>query len=729
MKKPLNKNILIITIIFGIISLGLVGLFFFKTFTEDNTVQSTPSNIIVANISTVDAQIYWKTEDENIQVLSYKPETDSGLYKDVTLDSIDIYRDNLTKKNVYIVSLTDLVPNTKYIFRIHSTSRIYNDNFSFKTKAIADEIDLPQIITGEGNTRSLVLIQMGNDNYIVNTQYHGTYAFDSKGEKYTITEYANYTSEKEIASSLLKMVNNPLYAAETGANCRVGLTIKNSSYSPSKAKVTQVINAWTAACPNGGYPETCYEDVYCKALAKGVNPLFAFVIWSNESGGSNYAYLSSIEDFGIHGKQDVPVADFTKQINYFLNMFSGSNLNNYISGCDTSVSAEQRWAARYLLGDCSSTGVNNARAKAYLTNIQTVYSFYNSTFSYNDIAITPDTSACSTSNSINTAYNTCTNKGKASSTTTSTTTPSSTPSSSTSQKIDYYKFATIIDQFDNTSEKTGHLCCALKLDTKNTFIGDMEDKKFDKTCNQFWPIGRTIPEYGGAIQYSVKINTENRSTCEKEYSGVCCSTEKGNIWTPSSLCTKKLSGVSYTSCMKEPESKTHKISFKKGTNFIQAIKIDSNKTEDLESAKDLIKYSDNKIIAVGQLRNDSWSKLVKYENGSIRGTDFALVPGESYLVISQKSFDINVSGWEGVSNTVLDKLTGWNLISSSIFKKITDNTKELLQKTSYPYIKQIAQWDEEQSMFEYTLKENSGDIFGEELVISKCKGLFIKTVK
>ncbi|MDD4381828.1 MAG: fibronectin type III domain-containing protein [Candidatus Dojkabacteria bacterium] len=724
MEKPLNKKIIIISVIFGIISLGLIALFFYKSFTQNNTVQNTPSNIVVANVSTVDAQIYWKTDDDNIQILSYKPENETGLYTDTTLDEIDIYKDNLTDKRVYIATLSDLTPNTKYVFRIHSQSKIYNENYSFETKAIAEEIYLPQIVTGEGKTNSLVLIELDNDNYILNTQYHGTYAFDSKGQEYKISEYANYATQQELASSFLKIISNPLYAAETGANCRVGLTINNSSYAPSKAKVTQVINAWVSGCPKGGYPETCYEDVYCKALAKGVNPLFAFVIWSNESGGSNYANMSSVEDFGIHGKAEVPPRDFTKQIDWFLNMFSGSNLGYYIANCDTSVSVEQRWAARYQLGDCSSSGVNNPLSKAYLTTIQTVFGFYNSTFSYNDIAIAPQPSACSSSNTINTAYNTCSSTGTPSSTTVPSTTP--TPSTTTSTKVNYDKFASIIDQFDGTSEETGHLCCALKLDTKSNFIGDMEDSKYDKTCNQLWTIGRTISEYGGTIQYSIKLDTDNRTTCEKEYAGVCCSTEKGNIWVPAISCTNKLSGVSYDTCMKEPESKTYVLSFKKGTNFIQAIKTEDS---DLQSAKDLIAYSDNKIIAVGQLRNDKWSKLVKYEKGYTRGTDFNLVPGESYLVISQDSFDIEILGWEGISNTVLDTLTGWNLISSSIFNGITDNTKELLQKTAYPYIKQIAQWDDAKSMFEYTLKENSNDIFGEELTISSYKGLFIKAVK
>jgi len=134
-------------------------------------------------------------------------------------------------------------------------------------------------------------------------------------------------------------------------------------------------------------------------------------------------------------------------------------------------------------------------------------------------------------------------------------------------------------------------------------------------------------------------------------------------------------------------------------NFIQAINIFDKGTYPIDTSKGLIQYTGNKVVAVGLLRNDTWSSIVKYENGQINGTDFNLVPGETYLVISNQEVKIPVKGYASSVTVDLESLSGWNLVPSSMLTKTSDSSKGILQNTSYSYISQMAQWQNTQSLF------------------------------
>ena len=258
---------------------------------------------------------------------------------------------------------------------------------------------------------------------MLDTQYHGTYAFDSKGKEYTVSGYSTYLSEVDLKERLTSQLVSPVLAA-TGANCQINIKVSSFPVAPSKAKTIDIINRWVESCPKGGYPEACYEDVYCKALKNRVDPAFAMTIWSHESGGSNYAYRSNVEDFGIHGRDDVPPANFNKQSNFFLSNIAKVS---YIDSCTWSTEFENQykpnmdkrlimWGARYLTGQCSSVD-SLARGYEYMSDLNTVYSWYtNKNLSW-PFTTTVSSSICDYSSAVtNTAYNTCTTKGTTGST-------------------------------------------------------------------------------------------------------------------------------------------------------------------------------------------------------------------------------------------------------------------------------------------------------------------------
>jgi hypothetical protein len=59
----------------------------------------------------------------------------------------------------------------------------------------------------------------------------------------------------------------------------------------------------------------CYNDVARKSLAAGISPAFTFLLWINESGGSNYTI--SNQDWGINNSQ---VKGFNAQLTRFLQL-------------------------------------------------------------------------------------------------------------------------------------------------------------------------------------------------------------------------------------------------------------------------------------------------------------------------------------------------------------------------------------------------------------------------
>ena len=61
--------------------------------------------------------------------------------------------------------------------------------------------------------------------------------------------------------------------------------------------------------------------------------------------------------------------------------------------------------------------------------------------------------------------------------------------------------------------------------------------------------------------------------------------------------------------------------------------------------------------------------------------------------------------------------------------KTSDSSKGILQNTSYSYISQMAQWQNEQSLFEYTVREKDNKVYGEDLKISNNNGVFVRVSK
>jgi hypothetical protein len=708
----------------AIILFAATMVILFRNIEETRILIEQPTDIEVVNRSTVATQIYWKTNPGQIQRLEYKKATETGLYKTAKTAIIDTEIPN--EQRIYYTTLTDLEPNTEYLFRIESENKIWDEGYSFKTKPISDEVFLPEITSGKTNKKRLLLITVDGEKYIQDTQYHGTWALDTKGKNYTVQTYADYTRESELKSQLLDIISPPVYA-QSGANCQTNIQI-NVSTTPTKAKVTDVLNRWVQSCPLGGYPEVCYEDVYCRALKYGIDPAFAITIWSNESGGSNYAYVPSVEDFGIHNNSSIPVANFDKQIEHFLkNIAVESYTGNtcvwnpsfgdlYNPSLDTGVIM---WGAKFLTGGC--TTVDQLRqGYEYMSQINQIYGWYtNKTLTW-PFTVTAKPNACSYAGAYtNTTYNSCNSKG------TPTTPQPPTPQPPTTRK--WLPVTGIGNDGKKISPELDLQCESLGWNTYCTCIWNYNIKPGEYTKNA--QIGETCT-VGGKVIPTSEPPTPEPPTPEPptpepptpEPKGCCLFNDSVEYTEVKECAGEILENITERYC----KENNARINLLRGVNMFEAPLVVNSSQIKIATAKELIQTSNKTILAVGLFRNDQWEKIVKYENGQIYGTDFNFIPGEVYMAITLEDIEIPIKTINIPYDIEISELIGWNLVPTSFFEDTSSTTKNILLNTDYSYIKQVAVWNNQQSLFDYTLRDNSGKIFGDSINISEKIGIFIK---
>jgi len=720
--RPLSKSkkypilfSLAILLFFGTI------VILFKGVEKERILLEQPTDVVVVNTSTVSTQIYWKTNPTQIQRLVYKKATETGLYKTAKTAIIDIEIPN--KQRVYYTTLSDLEPNTEYLFRIETNGQKGENEYSFKTKPISDEVLLPEITTGKTGKKKLLLITIDGEQYLQDTQYHGTWALDTQGGNYIVETYADYTKESELKSQLIDIISSPIYA-QSGANCKTNIKV-NVSTSPSKAKVTDILNRWVQSCPLGGYPDECYEDVYCRALKYGIDPAFAITIWSNESGGSNYAYVSSVEDFGIHNNPSVPVANFDKQIEYFLKNIAVPSYTG--STCVWNPAFEQAynptlstgvimWGAKFLTGGCTTVD-QLKQGYEYMSQINQVYGWYtNKTLTW-PFTVTAKPNACSYANAYtNTTYNSCNSKG------TTTTPPEEppTPPSSTTRK--WLAVTGIGNDGKRISPEVDLPCESLGWNTYCTCIWKYNIKPGEYTKDA--QIGQTCT-VGGKVIATPTTPTPQPPTPQPpvpEEKGCCLFNDSVEYTEVKECAGEILENVTERYC----KENNARINLLKGVNMFEAPLVVNSSQIKIGTAKELIETSNKEILAVGLFRNDQWEKIIKNENGQNYGTDFNLVPGEVYVVIALEDIEIPIKTINIPYEIEISKLVGWNLVPTSLFKNTISTTKNILLNTEYSYIKQVAVWNNQQSLFHYTLRDNTGKIFGDSINISQERGIFIK---
>lgn len=157
----------------------------------------------------------------------------------------------------------------------------------------------------------------------------------------------------------------------------------------NKANFVRVANLWSKG---ENHAEECYNDTVNRALCAGINPAYALWAWVHESGASNYS-LPEIEDFGIHGRAEVPAKNFSKQIDKFLTLRPG--------GACPSLGYWLSFATNYLTGGCDPDYVNQVSkmsGRDYLKDMQATWAMISSEPMPPDIKTIPSGKNCGNTN-------------------------------------------------------------------------------------------------------------------------------------------------------------------------------------------------------------------------------------------------------------------------------------------------------------------------------------------
>jgi hypothetical protein len=673
----------------------LTGLAFMsaKIYDLQRSFEDKPKEIIIANVTPTSVDIYWKGIHEGVPTFSYREEKATGLFKQ---GSMNIFNNTLSPENIYISTITELDPNTEYVYEIKTDNKTWSDDnsFKFKTTTIADAPSIPESITGSSTPKSFVLIKSDDKNYILDTQYNGTWAMDLDSENYEESIYGNYLSDNQLKEYSAQVFGIKTAYADSGANCKSGASANYSG--GSKAKIADLAERWVAGCPKGHYANECYSDVVCRASSKGVDPAFALTIWLNESGASNYANLSSVQDFGINGG-GIPGHDFNQQLDRFLSLVSQgeSYLSGHSScGYDNAISKASAtnsgidsklivWGAVFKSGD----GCNTSAGLTYISTISTEYNWVTGGTLKWPLTKSSSVGDCNFSG-VSSGYNSCSSTGT-----------SVTPGG---------------EDDDDDPTPTGKIACGsygcnVDQDCQGYEDGIECDQKLshkasDQRCVRYeCPSGYKVGSDGCTCERNEKVCCLTDNTLEMKYPSECSGTIQD--------------GLTSSTC----RISTQVITLSNGVNFVSTKFTPYSENEKLTASILMNKYKN--IILIGEHFGDKWQNLLVKEKDSVKGEDFDILGQRAYLIITNQDMSLELNGY-GISPLSLSEYKGWALTPKDLIGKYS--TKQIITSYEDLNINQLAVWDNKSSMFSNLNIDVSGEIYGEDQSLSSVSSLFVK---
>ncbi len=668
-----------------------------------------PTNIISANISTKEASLFWIAKRENIKyTVHYKESSSSGIYK--REESVKEFGDKNSNNKIYTARISGLKSDTKYTFRIQSENMAWEETFTFKTKEISNSINLPEIVTGTGDTNSLYLAELEKENVMLDTQDHGTWAFDSQGKEYELKKYAEYTGTTPVISKIKEkllafknkfvtfvLAGEPCPAKNKGHCCgpandakcdgnfykyptdstKDGMLVSNHS-DWNRARHCRDLDGCECDYESAGnrrmtvaYGYTCYYNGWksektpkrcCVTIESGkVKKSMQYVdeCYNPKSGKNGYVREDIAEaqckDDGTTTpptSNQTPPTDTTPPAN---NSDINTNVHKWFPSDGYNYAREDLFKL-LITGDYKKSD----RDKDQMS----VNEAWKWTRECKDVdgceCMYPDGSSITVA-----VGETC---------------------------------------LQNKQKKDTEVCCLYDNQTKRTYTTAKECMK----KSNFGIIEETTKE-----------------ACNSEY--VCCDISGNFQYKLESNCKKAngttISGTTKENCKKQES----KLALSKGTNFIEAHYLVNPDGTRIKTAKQLITLSNNKISAVGLLKNNVWEKIIKYENGTISGEDFELLQNEAYLIQSIDDVDIPVQEVVTTKKININEFVGWNLVpTSSVVDQGDKSSTDIMKKNEK--ITQIAQWSQDTSSFRYAIKDLSNNTFGDVLTVTDQEGVFIKTV-
>mgnify|MGYP000896516980 CR=1 FL=1 len=668
MKKNLKKVLPLL----GIAILLMIALSFLlrSNYKKMKIVQEMPLDVVVTNISTVDARIYWKTNTKSSYKLHYKESEYSGVYD--YAEDITMYGDESTKPLIYSAKIEKLEPNTQYEFRISSSNNMWEKKYIFETAEIGEKINLPKTITGKGDLESLYLLDLDGSRYMFDTQYHGTWAFDSRVKEFTVEKYATYAHKDSKMSLFKNKIVTKLLAHEdyrTKDGVRDGMLVNDSN------PIRHCADPDGCVCIFGDQNSTDRKNINIGESCSKDKSVADSMKCCRSADGQTVKWMNAKECLKVS----------TNKIDVYEEQSKCIEKGTFTS-TPTSTSTPSPKADEAIPGFDSKIYAKFP-SDGYAYDAEDIF-FRLITGDYKHKDNDVDT------NLVNEAWN-------------------------------WRRVCKDVD---------GCQCQYPDGSSINVSVGEtcLKDKKKEDTMECCLYENKTKRSYMKVKECMQKngfeiIEQSTKEKCESEF--VCCSLS-GNLKYKLDINCQKAGGVSISGVTSQNcKEQAKEIVISKGINFIEAYYILSANTP-IGTAKELIVFSQNKIASVGIFRNDKWEKLVVQENGTISGEDFPLIANESYLIIATEEVKIPTSIVVSQKSINLSDYTGWNLFaSSSVTNSSAKTSEQIFEDPKYNNVRQIAQWSSESSSFKYAVRDIDNNLYGDKLTITDQAGVFMKTTK
>ena len=677
-----------------------------------NYLKDSPYDVVVSDIQANTVTISWKTEND---MPSY-----------IKLNESEKLLGSEEPSKFHRVTVVELDSESLYKFRISDGERDWNEDvvghsseleqfalfsYQFKTTKLKESILLPEVVELHVLPNELIYVSLfdsSKNQYSEIKSYYankfGGVAVDTRSflgewdfEKVKV-QNIGYFSTQNIRASLAK-----IYASEINCNQNISPQKINGI---TKTEFAQLATRWVAG-RGKHYAIECFDDVVYRSKMAGVDPAFTLAVWLNESGASNYTQdmdsYGYIEDWGIHGREDVPTHNFSAQINHFLKR----GHSNVCPG----LTRWEAWGNIYRWGTCNT---NNPAAR------QEGIDYYKK---------------------IESLYRWITNGKRL-------------PNKVTGLPIP-------INESQQWSEAPQSLCCALKLKGSDVLMGDFEGN-VNQSCNEIWESGESA--FSSTVEYAVEIPNSNVDICEVSYEGVCCQLSNDVKWYPKVVCDSPVEGInsnteckeyakemacflrdglykwlpeaigtdyikgvsSGTQCESRNNVKTYKIELKEGVNFVGFDFSPSYKAEPMYASILLEKNKDIELI--GNFQGYEWKDLVKQsEKIPFVGQDFFFEQNRGYLIIAKKDLVIELDGWKNPEAQYQDLEDGWNLVGGSIYSKPSKASSLIsnLEQSNID-IDTVGVWAYDLGLFIFRREENTGDVYGVDISLEDNQGIFIK---
>ena len=707
MKKSEEKKIYILSIAVLVLAVfSCIGFYFYFNYLQ--LLKDSPYDLVVSDIQANSAVISWKTESD---MPTYIKLGKSG----ELLGSGEVSK-------FHRVKVVDLDEKKSYEFKVSDGQREWYEDlvkreneiatftkkmYSFTTSPINEEISLPEVRELHVLPNELVYVSLYDTKKNIYSELKSYYANKFGGIVIDLRAFKGEWVYEDIeirdinyfVTSSLNASNIEVYAAEI--NCNQDLPEQKIN-GITKQEFAQLATRWVAG-RGKHYAIECFNDVVYRSKMAGVDPAFTLAVWLNESGASNYTQDENaygyIEDWGIHGRDDVPVHDFSAQLNHFLK-------RGHYNVCP-GLTQWEAWGNIYRWGRCNADNpVAREEGIDYYKKTESLYRWITN--------------------------------GK------------NLPRKVTGLAIP-------INEHESWSEESGNLCCGIKLEKSDTFVGIYESNVGEKGCSD---IEFTYP---GTIEYSAQIPNRDANTCEVKYTGVCCELENDIKWYPQQSCTNIVEGINSSKecieyakdmacffrdgkykwltnkigtdtiegvttqvqCESRNSIKTYSIELKEGVNFVGFDFSPSYHISPLYASTLLEQYPD--ISVIGNFQGYEWKDLVKQsEKIPFAGNDFYFEQNRGYLIIADKSITLKLDGWRNPDAQYEELEKGWNLVGGSIYSNPSKASTLISNlKENDIEINSVGVWAYDFDSLKVS-SEKDGEVQGVDIDLTKQDAIFLK---